>query len=172
MSLSFLQKKSWHTAKTSNQEKVWIEEEKKKKDEAILAEKLKEIKEEREHEEMLRITGRGDEADQAALAWMYSGGKKTEEEENQTAEEFLLGKKFDGKVEDASDVMKTTEEGFVGGLMQQKSVNERNEEFAHSIHDPLYAMKKRQMEMTVASRKRQRDMDMLKPDVSTSEKKR
>ena len=56
--------------------------------------------------------------------------------------------------------------------MQQKSVNERNEEFAHSIHDPLYAMKKRQMEMTVASRKRQRDMDMLKPDVSTSEKKR
>ncbi|GMH53163.1 hypothetical protein TL16_g01388 [Triparma laevis f. inornata] len=129
MSLSFLQKKSWHTAKTSNQEVVWIKEEEKKKNEAILQEKLKEIKEEREHEEMLRITGRGDEADQAALAWMYAGGKKTEDEEKETAEDFLLGKKFEGKVEDQSDAMKTTQEGFVGGLMEQaKSVNERNEE--------------------------------------------
>lgn len=78
---------------------------------------------------MLRITGRGDEADQAALAWMYAGGKKTEDEEKETAEDFLLGKKFEGKVEDQSDAMKTTQEGFVGGLMEQaKSVNERNEE--------------------------------------------
>ena len=47
-------------------------------------------------------------------------------------------------------------------MSEQKTVNERNEEFAHSIHDPLYAMKKRQMEVTVESRKRQRDMDILK----------
>lgn len=41
MSLSFLQKKSWHTAKTSNQEVVWIKEEEKKKNEAILQEKVR-----------------------------------------------------------------------------------------------------------------------------------
>ena len=78
---------------------MWIEEEKKKKELAITAEKMKEIAQEREHEEMLRITGRGDEADAAALNWMYQGGKKTEKEEEKTAEDYLLGKKFEVSVE-------------------------------------------------------------------------
>ncbi|GMH60507.1 hypothetical protein TrRE_jg12354, partial [Triparma retinervis] len=140
MSLSFLQKKSWHTAKTSNIEKVWIQEEEKKKEDARIKELLQQRKEEREEEEMLKLTGRAGDAEALSMSWMYQGGKKSEEEVKEDAERFLLGEKFKGEERDKSEVeivndSRNVDEGaggegvVVGGLlMGGQTVNERNEE--------------------------------------------
>ena len=72
-----LAERSWHTAKTSNVEQVWIAEEAAKKESAKIAELQKQRKEEREYEEMLRMTGREDEAKASSMNWMYQGGIKT-----------------------------------------------------------------------------------------------
>ena len=69
MSLSFLSKKSWHTAKHNNVEAVWIAEEKKKAEDAKVAELQKQLKEEREAEEAAKAEAEAEaprpQADQA-----------------------------------------------------------------------------------------------------------
>eukprot|EP00520_Triparma_pacifica_P011405 CAMPEP_0118637646 /NCGR_PEP_ID=MMETSP0785-20121206/3261_1 /TAXON_ID=91992 /ORGANISM="Bolidomonas pacifica, Strain CCMP 1866" /LENGTH=62 /DNA_ID=CAMNT_0006528841 /DNA_START=115 /DNA_END=299 /DNA_ORIENTATION=- len=58
MSLSFLQKKSWHTAKSVNVKKVWEKEEEVKKLKKKLEERDEVIKREKEAEELERsMTG-------------------------------------------------------------------------------------------------------------------
>ena len=52
MGLSFLNKKSWHTASFQNIEKVWIAEQKKKDEDRKQHERAKKLKEEVQAEEL------------------------------------------------------------------------------------------------------------------------
>jgi len=71
MSLSFLQKKSWHTAKTSNIKTVWEREEEAKKAKKKLQERDEVIKREKEAEELERSIGGEIGGNKAVLGFMY-----------------------------------------------------------------------------------------------------
>jgi len=96
MSLAFLSKKSWHTANLSNQEKVWMAEQRKATEETKLKELSKQITLEREREEFERISGRVSSKIDRGIDWMYEGGGAAAEEEDKKreADEYLLGKAF------------------------------------------------------------------------------
>lgn len=112
--LSFLSKKSWHTSNISNQEKVWIAEQKAAAEEAKLKELTQQIKLEREQEELQKITGKKSTSGvgDRGVDWMYEGHKKGEddEERQRAAEEaaneaYLLGKEYvpEGQTKQSGD---------------------------------------------------------------------
>ena len=57
MSLAFLAKKSWHTTNISNQEKVWLKQQEQEREKKKLELLQKQMKEEREIEEMRQASG-------------------------------------------------------------------------------------------------------------------
>lgn len=59
MSLAFLAKKSWHTTNISNQEKVWLRQQEKEQEKKKTELLQKQMKEEREIEEMRQASGQG-----------------------------------------------------------------------------------------------------------------
>lgn len=100
--LAFLSKKSWHTSKLCNQEKVWIAEQQQKAEEVKIKELAKQIQQEREEEELNRISGKKPSRLDRGIDWMYQGGPKgdgkptayEEEQRMKEQEEYLLGKEF------------------------------------------------------------------------------
>lgn len=111
--LSFLSKKSWHTSNISNQEKVWIAEQKAAAEEAKLKELTQQIKLEREQEELQKITGqKSSSTGDRGVDWMYEGHKRGEEDEERRKvqedaqnEAYLLGKEYvpEGQAKHAGD---------------------------------------------------------------------
>ncbi|KAL7509727.1 hypothetical protein ACHAXN_006693 [Cyclotella atomus] len=98
--LSFLAKKSWHTSNLSNQEKVWLAEQKA----AAEAQKVKELQTqiqlEREKEEFEKLAGKKSKGDRG-VNWMYEEGRgpaygenNTEAKEEEEKEAYLLGKEY------------------------------------------------------------------------------
>jgi len=82
MSLQFLSKKSWHTAKTNNIESVFIAEEKAKAEKKAAEERERTIERERELEDLERAIGGEEAAQKLQLGFMYKappGGEKTDE---------------------------------------------------------------------------------------------
>jgi hypothetical protein len=59
MSLAFLAKKSWHTTNISNQEKVWLRQQEKEQEKKKTELLQKQMKEEREIEDMRQASGQG-----------------------------------------------------------------------------------------------------------------
>lgn len=100
--LSFLSKKSWHTSNISNQEKVWIAEQKAAAEDLKLKELTQQIKLEREQEELQKITGKKNSSTgDRGVDWMYEGHKKAEDDEERKQveedahnEAYLLGKEY------------------------------------------------------------------------------
>ena len=123
--LSFLSKKSWHTSNLSNQEKVWIAEQKAESESRKVAELREQIKVEREREEFDRLT-KGDQAvGDRGTNWMYEGGGAVaagggvggggaaaarEEEETRKNEAYLLGKEYvpEGKSKHSGDFVEAS----------------------------------------------------------------
>lgn len=95
MSLAFLAKKSWHTSKVDNVEKVWIAEQKVEKERAKLAELQKQLQEERQIKELRALQGKADT--DTSLDWMYQGPTAQQQEIQQSAEDYLLGKIYKSK---------------------------------------------------------------------------
>ncbi len=98
MSLKFMHKKSWHTGKMSNIEKVWINEQKEEKEQKKLAEFQKQIKEEREIMELRQLqkaSGQTVDHIDTSMDWMYKVPNNNDADEKaKLAEEYLLGKVF------------------------------------------------------------------------------
>jgi len=101
--LAFLSKKSWHTSKLCNQEKVWIAEQEKAAEDIKIKELAKQIQQEREEEELNRISGKKSNRLDRGIDWMYQGGgvgndNQTtafeEEQKEKEKEEYLLGKEY------------------------------------------------------------------------------
>ena len=103
--LSFLAKKSWHTANLNNQEKVWIAQQKKAAEDSKIKELAKQIQQERQEEELNQMTGRKTRLDRG-IDWMYQGSAGSgerhafeEEQQQKDAEDFLLGKEYNDNVQ-------------------------------------------------------------------------
>lgn len=98
--IAFLSKKSWHTKNRSNQEKVWIAEQKKEQELAKASELAREIQQERDAEELNRIAGKNITVKDRGINWMYQGSKTdieiAKQDAAKRAEGFLLGKEFVG----------------------------------------------------------------------------
>ena len=152
MSLSFLSKKSWHTAKHNNVEAVWIAEEKKKAEDAKVAELQKQLKEEREREELARITGedRGD----VGLNWMYTGGTMADQKakDEKEAQDFLLGREYVAPTDGKSNVIAGSLADSVS-VKRENGTNERNEYFAKSHEDPMFLITQGRREVREKIRK-------------------
>lgn len=81
-------KKSWNPALLKNQKKVWEREQQALKEHQAIKERTKEIAQEREKEELLRLQygndpssmPKKDKLELSKLSWMYEGGKKDVDE--------------------------------------------------------------------------------------------
>lgn len=134
MSLAFLCKKGWHTSGLQNVEKVWIAEEKKKKEERMMKEYQRQLREELEVEEMQKLHEKASgKKKKQRLDWMYesAGAKRV------NPDEYLMGKTFkdDDKDEDM-DVLKGKVPGSTWVNRPKPS-----EEFQQLKNDPLVQMK-------------------------------
>lgn len=166
--LAFLSKKSWHTKNLSNQEKVWMAEEKKKVEDAKTSELARQIQQEREQDELDEMAGKKRIMDRG-IDWMYHGHEKqsevAREDAEKKAEEYLLGKVYvsdnnkivgDLEVEAnegvnaviASAAAKRTIEhdddnnhnNDNQNYWNEPTVAQRNEAFRVKMEDPMYAV--------------------------------
>lgn len=93
--LSFLSKKSWHTSNIKNQERVWIEEQRKAAEDQKLRELQAQLEEEREVERLRALQQKSglvsqDEVGRAKMSWMYQQGDAGAEAEQEMSAEDLL----------------------------------------------------------------------------------
>ena len=95
MSLAFLAKKSWHTANINNQERVWLKEQEKEREKKKTELLQKQMKEEREMEELRQLQGAG-QSTQNKLTWMYAPPINVQAD----ADEYLMGKPKEDDKED------------------------------------------------------------------------
>ncbi|EEY57940.1 pre-mRNA-splicing factor CWC25-like protein [Phytophthora infestans T30-4] len=177
MSLAFLSKKSWHTANLRNVEKVWIAEQKHAAEEQKVAELRKNIEEERQLQELRQLqAARGDKsAAMERLDWMYEGPSAAREK---TAEEYLLGKEYNGEEEKAAkgdvDLSTTTK---YGSLVLTKSALPANDAFQRLNEDPMMLIRKRQqaareqvLKNPVKMKRIKDEVDRLKEDKKARKK--
>jgi hypothetical protein len=169
--LAFLSKKSWHTKNLSNQEKVWVAEQRKDAEDQKTKELAKQIQQEREEEEMEKISGKKGSRLDRGIDWMYQGktGELAKEDAERKAEEFLLGKEFvgDGATQGDFDngdqdqgintVLKQQEEHAAqqdaaassSAFANEPSVKDRNEDFRMRVEDPMFMVAQKQREKEV-----------------------
>eukprot|EP00978_Attheya_sp_CCMP212_P002916 scaffold6007_cov47-Attheya_sp.AAC.3 len=99
--LAFLSKKSFHTKNLDNQERVWIAEQKQAAEDQKTKELARQIQQEREQEELQKLTGKKKGLDRG-IDWMYEGGKALDNDDSQQEalakdqEDYLLGKEYTG----------------------------------------------------------------------------
>lgn len=162
--LAFLSKKSWHTKNISNQEKVWIAEEREKDEKAKTAELAKQIQQEREDEELNQIAGK--KKLDRGIDWMYTSYHKdsetAKEDAAKEAEEYLLGKEFAPAAKLVGDLDTAAADSHAGVnavvasaaaaaaidddrkrpayYQEEDSVAQRNEAFRLRHEDPMFAV--------------------------------
>eukprot|EP00956_Cyclotella_meneghiniana_P006367 scaffold8354_cov68-Cyclotella_meneghiniana.AAC.6 len=127
--LSFLAKKSWHTSNLSNQEKVWLAEQKAAAESQKVKELQVQIQLEREKEEFERLAGKKSKGDRG-VNWMYEegggpayDGENAELEAAKEAEEneaYLLGKEYVPKGQEKT-VGDFAEAASMGGVLEKAS---------------------------------------------------
>lgn len=171
--LAFLSKKSWHTKNLANQEKVWMAEQRKEAEAQKTRELAKQIQQEREQEELDKISGaKGSKLDRG-IDWMYQGGRGelAKEDAEREAEDFLLGKEYVGEGATAGDfdggdldqginnvlsnkqeesaVPETETGGANNVLANEPSVKDKNEGFRLRVEDPMFMVSQKQREKEV-----------------------
>mmetsp|Transcript_24200 Transcript_24200/g.40076 ORF Transcript_24200/g.40076 Transcript_24200/m.40076 type:complete len:475 (-) Transcript_24200:110-1534(-) len=179
--LAFLSKKSWHVKNMANQEKVWIEEQKKAAEETKTKELAKQIQQEREEEEMDRIAGKTSNRLDRGIDWMYQGvtSEAAKEDAKKQAEEYLMGKEFTGgaSMQPQGDLAQGEDkkEGFnfvmasvaneqpnsedvapspAVASMAGPSVAEKNEAFRVRHEDPMFLVSQKRREQEVKGEKK------------------
>ena len=173
--LAFLSKKSWHTKNLSNQSKVWQAEQQKEAEDSKTKELARQIAQEREQEELDRISGKKTTIDRG-IDWMYQGGTTgdlAKEDAARKAEEFLLGKEYVGAEKEginnilnskpmASSVASSGNQMQEGALESGNSryeddgpsVKDRNESFRLRVEDPMFAVTQQQREKVLKAEKK------------------
>ena len=139
MSLKFLAKKSWHTTNLDNVEKVWIQEQKAKDEARRMAELQKQISEERQIQELRQLqaaSGQAVKTVDTTLDWMYEGPSA---QQDQSTEEYLLGKIYKPHETGASEVKQLTRDP---GSLWLNKISSNNDTFTRIHEDPLLVMKR------------------------------
>ncbi|EED88678.1 hypothetical protein THAPSDRAFT_269723 [Thalassiosira pseudonana CCMP1335] len=145
--LSFLAKKSWHTSNLSNQEKVWLAEQKAIAEEAKVKELQNQIKLEREKEEFQKLAGKKVVGDRG-VDWMYEGGAAAgvgEGQEDSAVEEakneaYLLGREYvpEGMEKKSGDFA-------MAAAMGEAQGSEWNQNFHLRHEDPMFAVQQKRL---------------------------
>jgi hypothetical protein len=102
MSLKFLYKKGFHTARLDIQDKVWQAEQKRDEEARKTAELRRQIEDERAVQDLRAQMGGGNvngASTDTGLEWMYAGVRKSVAEKQDESEAFLTGKKAVGESE-------------------------------------------------------------------------
>jgi hypothetical protein len=181
--LAFLSKKSWHTSKLCNQEKVWIAEQEKQAEDIKIRELAKQIQQEREEEELHRISGKKSNRLDKGIDWMYQGGPKSdgnptafeEEQKQKEQEDYLMGKDFNPSSVKKGDL--ATAESSVGVNMvltraaegtvvdsslvekertERDDIQDWNSNFHLRHEDPMFSVEQQRKEIKEHNEKKQR----------------
>ncbi|EKX36466.1 hypothetical protein GUITHDRAFT_117357 [Guillardia theta CCMP2712] len=138
MSLAFLAKKSWHTANINNQERVWLKEQEKEREKKKTELLQKQMKEEREMEELRQLQGAG-QSTQNKLTWMYAPPINVQAD----ADEYLMGKpkEDDKEDEDLKKVMKNEAVSQAFVEKQKDAISAYRDDMNKIRDDPLFAIK-------------------------------
>lgn len=191
--LAFLSKKSWHTGKLANQEKVWVQEQEKKAEEVKIKELAKQIQQEREEEELNRLSGRNSTRLDRGIDWMYQGGPRSdgkltayeEEQKKKEQEEYLLGKEYnpnnvakgDLAAEDSNvgvNMVLTRTSEIVDDSRVEKERTERddiqdwNSNFHLRHEDPMFMVEQQRKEKQTQVEKKERLFKSVRSDDEAS----
>jgi len=197
--LAFLSKKSWHTSKICNQEKVWIAEQEKEAEDIKIKELAKQIQQEREEEELNRISGKKLNRLDRGIDWMYQGGPRNddkptafeEEQKQKEHEDYLLGKEFNPDKVKKGDL--ATAESSVGVNMvltraaennsadqvlvekertERDDIQDWNSNFHLRHEDPMFMVEQQRTEMREHKEKKQRLFDRVNEEEGSNRGKR
>jgi len=146
MGLSFLNKKSWHTASFQNIEKVWLAEQKVKEQRRREQERQKKLKEERQIEDLKKVqveAGLIPKSHLERMDWMYTfSNAKTN-----TKEDFFANATKEHEEE------KQQKDGYKKKIIpcvKDSTVNEEYEKFVRFHEDPLVAIMKEEQNARMA----------------------
>ena len=136
MSLAFLAKKSWHSTNINNQEKVWLRQQEQEREKKKLELLQKQMKEEREIEEMRAAAGQARPAEK--LNWMYSQPISLN-----TDDEYLMGKEKEPEQEDEELKKVVTNKGVSAAFVEKQADPARawRDDMNKIRDDPLLAIK-------------------------------
>ncbi|CAD1470203.1 unnamed protein product, partial [Heterotrigona itama] len=147
-------KKSWHPSTMKNIEKVWKAEQQQSQEKKKIAELKKEIEMEKDREDMKKYAmeqGVIEKKDDKKLDWMYKGPNQLI-----NREEYLLGRPIDKSFEQMVQVEKDNElnqaprnhveHECIPPSLRFFSGNEQVDLARKMQEDPLYAIKKKEME--------------------------
>lgn len=147
-------KKSWHPSTMKNIEKVWKAEQQQSQEKRKIAELKKEIEMEKDREDMKKYAmeqGVIEKKDDKKLDWMYKGPNQLI-----NREEYLLGRPIDKSFEQMVQVEKDNElnqaprnhveHECIPPSLRFFSGNEQVDLARKMQEDPLYAIKKKEME--------------------------
>ncbi|XP_076176652.1 uncharacterized protein LOC143151434 [Ptiloglossa arizonensis] len=147
-------KKSWHPSTMKNIEKVWKAEQQQNQEKKKIAELKKEIEMEKDREDMKKYAeeqGVIEKKDDKKLDWMYKGPNQLI-----NREEYLLGRPIDKSFEQMVQAEKDAEVNHVPRnhvehecippSLRFFSGNEQVDLARKMQEDPLYAIKKKEME--------------------------
>eukprot|EP00300_Choanocystis_sp_HF-7_P030711 c39614_g1_i1.p1 GENE.c39614_g1_i1~~c39614_g1_i1.p1 ORF type:complete len:368 (+),score=74.59 c39614_g1_i1:82-1104(+) len=163
-------KKSWHVVTYENQEKVFLARQKADMEKKRLAEIQKQLREERQMEDLRRIqVEAGLIPYTERLDWMYEGIVQSAD-----AEEFLLGKPVDDKAEKESQISKLKSKTGALLMNQPEGLPSSRDQLAKLKEDPLMVMRRKELEQRAQilknPLKKQRLMERLKQEIEGDKK--
>lgn len=158
-------KKSWHPGLVKNQQKIWQQEQDALKEYQKIKERQKEIEDEREKEELIKLQYGNDldnlpsskKLEMSKLSWMYeeggvAGGKKNESGFNEMNGEFLEGKqKIEDMLSGRQAVGKTSVSGKSSRMTTVLDAEKGDKLIDYGKDDPLMKIQSR---MRVDARER------------------
>lgn len=141
-------KKSWHVSLLSNQRKVWEQEQAALAERKKTADRLEELRKERQEEELLKLEaaagGKVPRVDRG-LAWMYQGPNDNGNGMSvESSEAFLLGKRRIDSLIKGDDHKKLEKQAGEDSFMALTNANTVRDTASKIRDDPLLAIKKQE----------------------------
>ncbi|KAJ2612853.1 RNA-splicing factor [Coemansia sp. RSA 1365] len=143
-------KKSWHPLTLANQRRVAEEKRKAAEEEQRAVRLQKELREERQREEMERLNATVTKKKINKLEWMYNAPSTGAPQTSEDLEEYLLGKKDATQLANQksieSDVVSRPEDKWKKGLFafSNRNANSDKDAAAKALEDPLAEIQRRE----------------------------
>ena len=164
--LAFLAKKTWHTTRLDNIERVWKAEEEEKKEAQRLLEKQRQLAEERQIGELKQAARAAGMQVQTRerLDWMYEGAVKS----GPTVEDYAMGK---AKPQDTSTTqLDQVRDSQAAGANFTTSTDAFLDQESKIRNDPMLSIKKREEEAFNEVAKNQFLMSQIKSEAKALKK--
>ncbi|KAJ2799764.1 RNA-splicing factor, partial [Coemansia guatemalensis] len=143
-------KKSWHPLTLANQRRVAEEKRKAAEEEQRAARLQKELREERQREEMERLNATVTKKKINKLEWMYNAPSTGAPQSSEDLEEYLLGKKdatqLTNQKSAENDAVSRPEDKWKSGLFafSNRNANSDRDAAAKAMEDPLAEIQRRE----------------------------